>query len=177
MPSFTATDKSGVIDFLIESFTNDPRLAYVVDYVPPGSEDMPPEFSCVYRAPNGAKCAFGRCVTDEELSNPMGIVPEDRRGSPRWYEGLGATGVIECLRTRAVFEDIGGVAIEGSHFWDSLQQIHDQVALLIENEDGIDPPRWAGTDIPQMLRKWRELDYPQLVVSGSPHPLSLLMPS
>jgi hypothetical protein len=156
MPTFTATTKEGVVDFLIESFSNDPRLSYVTDWINPADVDDPDEyppgvepeghFACLYRSPEGAACAFGRCVTDEEIE----YLP---------IEGKNANEAIEQIQEAS--ESNFYLEIADGSWWNSIQKVHDAVCGLTEgtiiNDGG---HILSGKDIPRMLEKWRSLDYP-----------------
>lgn len=143
MPTFTATDRDGVIDFLVESYTEDPRLSYSVEYSRDDDDDLyaQPSFTCLYRSPEGAACAFGRCVTDKEIG---GLSIECKKASD----------VIELLALRGTFYEIAS-----ADWWNSLQKIHDSVAQMG------DQPKYnhlQGANIPTLLKRWRELGYPYL---------------
>lgn len=150
MPTFAATDRDGVIDFIAKSFEEDPRLSF--------DNSEGDSFSCLYRGPEGQACAFGRCVTDEELDFAYDN-GED-------VEGICASSLIDLLppETRRTFEAIGATAEPRARsWWDDLQLIHDAVARLYDSDDFHREEEAPSEDLPAMFRKWRDIDYPVLL--------------
>jgi hypothetical protein len=96
------------------------------------------ESRCVYKTPDGAMCAVGRCLTEEYLEKAKDI-PGDV------YDLFEMSGLVKYKKNKLIVvneEDIVLMLKEeysdlnDIHFWRDIQHFHDQDANWLRDEEG-----------------------------------------
>ena len=85
-----------IIDETVEYYQNNPSSI---------GKNIDGSNSCLYNGPNGEKCAFSRCCTDDS----------------RFIEGHCASGLLNIGRSKLLPQYEG----HSESFWDDLQSLHD----------------------------------------------------